>query len=68
MTHRPISAYTQLGGSFFLARKLDQIRAHARGELHEAYHEFVGRDFDRRLCQILTFFDYHEVDEGRAPR
>jgi hypothetical protein len=67
MTHRPVSGYTRLGGSYFLARTLDQIRTHARGEPHEAYHEIVRRHFIQRLRRFLMFFDYHEVDEGRAP-
>lgn len=140
MTRRPINAFAQLGGLYFLPRTLDKIRIHARGELHPDHHEFLGKGFDGRLCHflgiayealktrtlaggtddeilawirlngrtlgdadlliwngfaakrgwrddatptlerqkaesglahrtdLLTFFDYYEVDEGRAPR
>ena len=140
MNHRPITAFAQLGGLYFLPRTLDKIRRHARGELHPDHHEFLGKGFDGRLCHflglryealvartlaggtdeevlawirqhgrplgeidvliwngfsakrgwrddatpgleknkagsglahrtdLLTFFDYYEVDEGRAPR
>jgi hypothetical protein len=140
MNERPISAFTKLGGLYFLPRTLDKIRKHARGALHPDHHEFLGRGFDGRLCHflgisyealkarvleggtdeeilawcqeqgrritemdvliwngfsakrgwrddatpgleknkadsglahrkdLLTFFDYYEVDEGRAPR
>lgn len=140
MKKRPITAFNQLGGLYFLHRTLDKIRVHARGELHEDHHEFLGKGFDGRLCHslgisydalktrvlaggtddeilawiqkngraltevdvliwngfaakrgwrddatatlerqkaesglahrtdLLTFFDYYEVDEGRAPR
>jgi hypothetical protein len=53
MTHRPISAYTKLGGLYFLPRTLDKIRKHARGELHPEHHEFLGQGFDGRLCHFL---------------
>jgi hypothetical protein len=140
MKKRPVSAFTKVGGMYFVARTLDKIRLHARGELHEEHHEFIGKGFDGRLCRfmriqyealkkrtleggtdeeifvwcqqngrglddldvlvwngfaakrgwrdeatpaleqnkagsglahrtdLLTFFDYYEVDEGRAPR
>ena len=140
MKRRPVSAFIKVGGLYFLARSLDKIRLHARGELHEEHHEFIGKGFDGRLCRfmrieyeslkkrvleggtdeeifawcqqngrglddldvlvwngfaakrgwrdeatpaleqnkagsglahrtdLLTFFDYYEVDEGRAPR
>ncbi len=140
MTQRPITAFAQLGGLYFLPRTLDKIRVHARGELHPEHHEYLGQGFDGRLCHflgltyealrartlaggtddeilawcrqhgralgdadsliwngfaakrgwrddatatlerqkaesglahrtdLLTFFDYYEVDEGRAPR
>ena len=53
MKQRPISAYTKLGGLYFLARTIDKIRKHARGELHEEHHEFLGKGFDGRLCHFL---------------
>jgi gluconokinase len=140
MSLRPITAFTKLGGFYFLPRTLDKIRVHARGELHPDHHAFLGKGFDGRLCHflgigyealrlrtlaggtdeemlhwiqergrktsdvdlliwngfsskrgwrddatptlekqkaesglahrtdLLTFFDYYEVDEGRAPR
>jgi len=140
MVQRPLTAFQQLGGLYFLPRTLQKIRLHARGELHPEHHEFIGQGFDGRLCHfigiaydalkqrtlaggtdeeilawihqhgraltavdlliwngfsskrgwrddatptlerqkaesglahrtdLLTFFDYYEVDEGRAPR
>jgi gluconokinase len=141
MTQRPITAFAQLGGLYFLPRTLDKIRQHARGALHPEHLEYLGKGFDGRLCHflgvgyealkartlaggtddeilawivqqrgrpitemdamiwngfatkrgwrddatvnlernkadsglahradLLTFFDYYEVDEGRAPR
>lgn len=53
MTERPISAFNQLGGLYFLPRTLDKIRKHARGALHEEHHEFLGKGFDGRLCHFL---------------
>lgn len=53
MTHRPISAYAQLGGLHFLPRSLDKIRKNSRGELHPDHHEFLGKGFDGRLCHFL---------------
>lgn len=141
MKQRPITAFAKLGGLLYLPRSLDKIRKHARGELHEEHHEFIGKGYDGRICHflgiayealkartlaggtdeeilgwieqqrgrkltevdaliwngfaskrgwrddatptlekqkaesglahradLLTFFDYYEVDEGRAPR
>jgi len=53
MKKRPITAFTKLGGLYFLPRTLDKIRIHARGELHEDHHEFLGKGFDGRLCHVL---------------
>ena len=140
MVQRPLTAFQQLGGLYFLPRTLQKIRLLSRGELHPEHHEFIGKGFDGRLCHflgisydalkqrtltggtdedifgwirqngraltdadlliwngfaskrgwrddatptlerqkaesglahrtdLLTFFDYYEVDEGRAPR
>jgi hypothetical protein len=53
MSQRPISAFLKLGGLYFLPRTLDKIRKHARGELHEEHHEYLGRGFDGRLCHFM---------------
>jgi hypothetical protein len=53
MSQRPISAFLQLGGLYFLPRTLDKIRKHARGELQADHHEFLGKGFDGRLCHFL---------------
>lgn len=53
MKQRPLSAYTKVGGLYFLPRTLQKIRLHARGELHEEHHEFLGKGFDGRLCHFL---------------
>ena len=53
MPLRPLTAFTKLGGFYFLPRTLDKIRVHARGELHPDHHEFLGKGFDGRLCHFL---------------
>ncbi len=53
MKKRPVSAYTKVGGMYFFARTLDKIRLHARGELHEDHHEYLGKAYDGRLCHFL---------------
>jgi hypothetical protein len=53
MKKRPVSAFTKVGGVYFFARTLDKIRLHARGELHEDHHAFIGKGFDGRLCRFL---------------
>ena len=53
MFERPISAYTKVGGLYFLARTLDKIRKHARGQLHPEHHPYLGKAFDGRLCHFL---------------
>lgn len=53
MKKRPITAFAKLGGLYFLPRSLEKIRVHARGELHEEHHEFLGKGFDGRLCHFL---------------
>jgi hypothetical protein len=53
MKHRPISAFNKVGGLYFFPRTLDKIRKHARNELHEEHHEFLGKGFDGRLCHFL---------------
>src|SRR5215216_1450461 len=53
MNQRPISAFTKLGGLYFLPRTIDKIRKHSRGELHPDHHEFMGKGFDGRLCHFL---------------
>lgn len=53
MPQRPLTAYAQLGGLYFLPRTLQKIRLHARGELHADHHEFLGKGFDGRLCHFL---------------
>jgi hypothetical protein len=60
MMQRPISAYTKLGGLYFLPRTLDKIRKHARGDLHADHHEFLGKGFDGRLCHFLGL-DYENL-------
>jgi hypothetical protein len=60
MKKRPVSAYAKVGGMFFFARTLDKIRLHARGELHEDHHEYLGKGFDGRLCRFLRI-DYAEL-------
>ena len=60
MKKRPVSAYTKVGGMYFFARTLDKIRLHARGELHEDHHEYLGKAYDGRLCHFLRI-DYEAL-------
>jgi len=60
MNQRPITAFAQLGGLYFLPRTLDKIRKHSRGELHPEHHEFLGKGFDGRLCHFLGL-DYEAL-------
>lgn len=53
MKLRPITAFQKIGGLYFFPRTLDKIRKHARGELHEDHHGFLGKGFDGRLCHVL---------------
>jgi Domain of unknown function (DUF5069) len=53
MKKRPLSPFLKLGGLLFLPRSLEKIRMHARGELHEDHHEYLGKGFDARLCHFL---------------
>lgn len=64
MSERPITAFAQLGGLYFLPRSLDKIRKHARGALHPDHHEFLGKGFDGRLCHFLGFS--YEALRGRT--
>ena len=57
---RPVSAYLKVGGLHFLARTLDKIRLHARGELHEDHLQFIGKGFDGRLCGFMRI-DYEAL-------
>lgn len=59
---RPVSAYRQLGGLYFLPRTLDKVRLHARGDLHADHHAYLGQGFDGRLCHFLGL-TYEELRE-----
>ncbi len=62
MNQRPVSPFNQVGGLYFFARTLDKIRLHARGELHEEHHEYLGKGFDGRLCSFLRV-DYEALKQ-----
>lgn len=62
MKHTPISPFVKVGGMLYFARMLDKIRKHARGELREEYHEWLGRGFDGRCCAYLRI-DYNALKE-----
>jgi hypothetical protein len=51
-------------GMMYFPRMLDKIRLHARGELHEDYHENLGRvkAADGACCNYLRV-DYHDLRE-----
>ena len=49
----PRSPYDVVGGILYFARMLDKIRLHARGDLPEAYHKNLGREFDGHCLAFL---------------
>ena len=51
----PKSPNETAGGMRYFSRMLDKIRLHARGELHEDYHENLGgvRTADGACCNFL---------------
>jgi Domain of unknown function (DUF5069) len=55
MTTYPKSPKEMTGGMMYFSRMLEKIRLHARGELHEDYHENLGapRTFDGACCNFL---------------
>lgn len=58
----PRSPYDAIDGLVYFARMLDKIRLHAAGELPEAYHKHLGRDFDGRCLNFLRV-NYDELRE-----
>jgi hypothetical protein len=56
----PRSAYDQVGGLVYFPRMCDKIRLHAKGELEEDYHGYLGKGFDARICAYLRV-SYEEV-------
>jgi len=56
----PRSAYDQTGGLVYFPRMCEKIRLHAAGELPEAYHAFLGKGFDGRICGYLRV-SYEDV-------
>jgi hypothetical protein len=49
----PRSPHDIVGGLVYFPRMLDQIRLHARGDLPEAYHNNLGREFDGHCLAFL---------------
>ena len=49
----PRSPYDIVGGLVYFPRMLDKIRLHARGDLPEAYHNNLGREFDGHCLAFL---------------
>jgi hypothetical protein len=49
----PRSAYDQTGGLVYFPRMCEKIRLHAKNELPEDYHGFLGKGFDGRICAYL---------------
>jgi hypothetical protein len=60
----PKSPKEMTGGMMYFPRMLDKIRLHARGELHEDYHQNVGapRAADGVCCNFLRV-DYSDLRE-----
>ena len=52
----------KLGGLFYLARMLDKIRLHAKGELPPDYHANLGKGFDEK-CVTFLRVDYDDLVE-----
>jgi gluconokinase len=49
----PRSPYDAVGGLVYFPRMLDKIRLFAAGQLPQAYHPHLGRDFDGRCLNLL---------------
>ena len=49
----PRSPYDIFGGLVYFPRMLDKIRLHARGDLPDAYHNNLGREFDGHCLAFL---------------
>ncbi len=64
MTTYPTSPMEMTRGIYYFPRMLDKIRLHARGELHEDYHENLGtpRTADNMCCNFLRV-NYPELRE-----
>ena len=58
----PKSPAEEVSGLRYMARMLDKIRLHARGELHSDYHANMGkkRSMDGLLCNFLRI-DYDDL-------
>jgi Domain of unknown function (DUF5069) len=64
MTTYPKSPKEMTRGMMYFPRMLDKIRLHARGELHEDYHENLGapRTLDSACCNFLRV-NYDDLRE-----
>jgi Domain of unknown function (DUF5069) len=64
MTTYPKSPKEMTKGMMYFPRMLDKIRLHARGELHEDYHENLGavKALDGACCNFLRvhYRDLHD--------
>src|SRR5437764_9846846 len=49
----PRSPYDLTRGLLYFARMLDKIRLQDAGLLDAAYHSWLGKGFDGRLCRLL---------------
>lgn len=49
----PRSAKDEIDGLIYFPRMLDKIRLHLEGNLHEDYHDNMGKALDLSTCQIL---------------
>ena len=60
MKQTPISPFLAVGGMVYFPRMLDKMRKHARGELREDFHEWIGKGFDGRCCRFFRL-DYEAI-------
>jgi uncharacterized protein DUF5069 len=60
----PTSPKEMTGGMMYFPRMLEKIQLHARGELHEDYHENLGapRTLDGACCNFLRV-NYNDLRE-----
>jgi hypothetical protein len=58
----PRSPYDTVGGLVYFPRMLDKIRLQARGDLPEAYHNNLGREFDGH-CLAFLHVKYADLRE-----
>ena len=58
----PISPSEEIDGMLYFPRLCNKIRLHQAGDLHEDFHENLGKGMDLWTCQFLEI-DYSGLDK-----